>query len=73
MGVVEIILAVFFVALAIFVGWLVWEAFVWLANSGVFEVIGGLLAMIAWGGCLLLIGAFVLGLIAAIFQSIFGN
>lgn len=73
MGAAEIILAVLFVALAIFVGWLVWEAFVWLVNSGFFEAIGGILAIIAWGGCLLLIGAFVLGLIAVAVQSILGS
>lgn len=77
MGPVEILVAGVVVVLCIFAGWLVWQAFLWLVHSGVLDalvgVIGGILAMIVYGGCLLIVGAVVLALIVGAFQSIFGG
>ena len=72
-GPAEILLAGVLVVLSVFVGWLVWRAFLWLVQAGTFENIGGILGMILFGGYLFLVGAFVLALILGTFLNIFGG
>jgi hypothetical protein len=77
MLILKIIAVAAFVVLCIFVGWLVWRAFLLLVHSGILETIGGMLATIVFGGCLFLIGLFVPALISdlflGIYRSIFGG